>query len=312
MSHHTHATDDTHEERSPRSFIVLSIAAALITIALKGAAYWLTGSVGLLSDAMESVVNLMAAGVTFWVLTVAALPPDEEHTYGHSKAEYFASGAEAVLILLAAAGIFYAAVQRILHPAPLGEVWIGVVISVVASGVNGYVALILLKAGKRLHSIGLTADAHHLLTDVWTSAGVIAGIVLVHLTGWLILDPIVAILMALNIVRIGVRLLDDTLHGLLDTALPAPDQRVIQDALEPFRERGIEFHAFRSRMSGRRRFVSMHVLVPGAWTVQAGHDVCDDVEQRIAEALPRTTVFTHLEPFEDPAAFRDQSLDRDR
>lgn len=311
MSEATPYTAPPKAERSPRSFIVLSIIAAVVTIALKGAAYLLTDSVGLLSDAMESVVNLIAALVAFWVLTVAELPPDEEHTYGHSKAEYFSSGVEAGLILLAAAGITYAAAQRILNPAPLDDVWIGVSISVVASAVNGYVALILMRAGKQLQSISLTADAHHLITDVWTSVGVIAGVLLVKATGWLVLDPILAMLVAANIVRIGVRLLDDTLHGLLDTALPATDQETIQGALKPFRAKGIEFHAFRSRMSGRRRFVSMHVLVPGSWTVQQGHDVCEEVERGIIVAMPRTTVFTHLEPLEDPVAFGDQSLDRE-
>jgi cation diffusion facilitator family transporter len=241
---------------------------------------------------------------------VAALPPDEEHTYGHTKAEYFSSGVEAVLIMVAAAGIAWAAAGRLLHPAPLEDVWIGAGISVVASAVNGGVAFVLLRAGERLHSIGLKADAHHLFTDVWTSAGVIAAILLVKATGWLILDPLIAIGVALNIVRIGVRMLDDTVHGLLDTALPSADQQTIRDVLAPFRERGIEFHAFRSRMSGQRRFVSMHILVPGSWTVQQGHDLCEEIERSLCEAMPRTTIFTHLEPLDDPAAFIDQTLDR--
>lgn len=309
MPKHPHEAEST-TARTPRSYILLSILAAIITIALKAMAYRITNSVGLLSDATESVVNLVAALVAFWVLTVAALPPDEEHTYGHSKAEYFSSGVEAVLILAAAAGIVWVAIRRFMHPTPLTQVSLGLGISMVAAAVNGGTAWVLWRAGKRLDSISLRADAHHLYLDVWTSVSVLVSVLLVQLTGWLVLDPLIAIAVAMNIVYIGYRLLDDTIHGLLDTAMPAADQEIVARTLEQFRRDGIEFHAFRSRVSGPRRFLSMHVLVPGGWTVQKGHDLCETIERSLVDALPRLTVFTHLEPCEDPRAFADQGLDR--
>ncbi|HEY3267266.1 MAG TPA: cation diffusion facilitator family transporter [Armatimonadota bacterium] len=298
------------QQASPRKYAALSIGAAVLTIGLKSAAFLATGSVGLLSDAMESVVNLVAALVAFWALSIAALPPDEEHAYGHTKAEYFSSGVEAALILLAAVGIAIAAVERLRQPEPLAHVWVGLGIATLASLVNGGVSVTLMRAGKRMHSITLQADAAHLMTDVWTSGGVFVGVVLVEITHWLPLDPIVAILVAANIVFTGYRLMDNTIHGLLDTALPGEDRQKVVDVLAPYRERGIEFHAFRSRSSGNRRFMSMHVLAPGAWTIQQGHDLCEEIEHSILEVLPRSTVFTHLEPQEDPLAFADQTLDR--
>jgi cation diffusion facilitator family transporter len=302
----------TGSERSARPYAVLAIAAAALTIGLKFIAYLLTGSVGMLSDAAESVVNLLAAIVAFWILTVAARPPDEEHTYGHSKAEYFSSGLESSLILVAAGGIVWAAVGRLIHPQPLENVGIGLGVSLLATAINGSVAFVLLRAGRRLRSITLTADAQHLLTDVWTSIGVVVGVLLVQLTGWLALDPLIALAVSLNIVWTGLRLLSDTAHGLLDTALPAADQQVISAVLERYASQGVDFHALRTRSAGQRRFVSMHVLVPGEWTVQHGHSLCEQIEHAIIEALPKTTVFTHLEPLEDPASWADQGLDRVR
>ncbi len=297
--------------KSARAYAMLSIAAAIATIALKFGAYLLTNSVSLFSDAAESVVNLVAAIVAVWALSLAAQPPDEEHTFGHSKAEYFSSGLEGALILIAALSIGVAALDRLIHPQPIQKVDTGLVLSLVATAINGGVALILLRAGKRLRSITLRADAHHLLTDVWTSVGVVVGLLLVQLTGKLFLDPIIAIIVAANIVWAGFRLLKETGYGLLDTALPLAEQKIITDLLAPYYDRqGILFHAMRSRVAGSRRFVSFHILVPGDWTVQRGHDLSEEIEVAISRALPSTHIITHLEPLEDPVSWEDQGLDR--
>lgn len=297
--------------RSARSYAFLSIAVALITIVLKFVAYRLTNSVGLLSDAIESFVNLIAALVALWALSLAAKPPDSEHAFGHSKAEYFSSAAEGALIVVAAISIAVEAWGRLWHPQPLEQVGIGLGLSLLASALNGGVAMILLRAGRRLRSVTLRADAHHLLTDVWTSAGVLLGIVLVSLTGWLILDPIIAIAVAINIVWTGFKLLRETGSGLLDAALPAAEQDTIRQILSQYESQGIHFHALRTRAAGSRRFISFHVLVPGRWTVQQGHDLCEAIELALVQALPETTVTTHLEPIEDPASWDDQQLDRE-
>ncbi|HET9222116.1 MAG TPA: cation diffusion facilitator family transporter [Roseiflexaceae bacterium] len=301
---------DRPAEIPARAYALLSVGAAVVTIALKTGAYVVTGSVGLLSDAVESLINLAAALVAFWALTLASRPPDAEHAYGHTKAEYFASAVEGVLILIAAVGIVLTAWERLLHLRPLEQVWLGVTISLAAAAVNGAVALILLRTGQRLRSITLVADAHHLLTDVWTSAGVVLGVALVRLTGWLALDPLIALLVAANIVWTGVRLLRDTANGVLDTALPSSDQARIAAVLAPYKDAGIVFHALRTRTAGQRRFVSLHILVPGAWTIQRGHALAEQIERAIIGALPKTTVFTHLEPVEDPVSWEDQALDR--
>jgi cation diffusion facilitator family transporter len=298
------------QRREPRSYIVLSIAAAVATIGLKFTAFLLTGSVGLLSDAAESLVNLVAAVAAFWALTVAARPPDEEHAYGHTKAEYFSSGFEGALILVAAGTIAVTAINRLLHPQPLENVGVGLAVSIAATVVNGAVAMVLLRAGRRLNSITLRADGHHLLTDVWTSLGVVAGVLLVQLTGVLVLDPLVALVVALNITWTAVRIMRDTAHGLLDTALPPKDQALIARVLTRYEADGIGFHALRTRQSGQRRFVSLHVLVPGDWSIKRGHDLCEQIERDIRDELPMITVFTHLEPVEDPASMEDQELDR--
>jgi cation diffusion facilitator family transporter len=300
----------TTSQRAPAFYAKVSIAAALVTIGLKIAAWRLTGSVGMLSDAAESVVNLVAALIALWALTVAARPPDESHAFGYSKAEYFASGAEGFLILAAAFGIAVAAWSRWQHPRPIADAWVGIGVSVAASLVNGAVAAVLLRAGNRLRSITLRADAHHLLTDVWTSAGVIVGIALVALTGWLRLDPLIAFAVAVNIVWTGWRLVRETGLGLLDRSLPDEERRAITGALIPFQEQGILFHAIRTRVAGPRHFVSMHVLAPGNWTVQRGHDLCESIEAAVRQALPQATVFTHLEPREDPVSWEDRGLDR--
>jgi cation diffusion facilitator family transporter len=296
--------------QTARPYTFLSIGAALMTIGLKTGAYFLTGSVGLLSDALESGINLVAALAAFWALSFAATPADEDHPFGHNKAEYFSSGLESILIVVAAIGIAVVAVGRLSTPQPLEQLGVGLFLTLVATAINGGVAWILLRAGKRLRSITLRADAHHLFTDVWTSGGVILGIFLVKLTGWLILDPIIALCVAASILVSGVKLLQETSAGLLDTSLPLEERDRITNIFSRYEPQGIHFHALRTRVSGSRRFVTFHVLVPGSWTVQEGHDLCEDVEEAIVEALPGANVVSHLEPLEDPKSWTDLELDR--
>ena len=291
-------------------FAWLSIGAAVLTISLKTTTYFLTGSVGLLSDALESVVNLAAALMALAMLTLAARPPDEEHAYGHGKAEYFSSGVEGALIVLAAAVIAWTAWGRLLAPQPLERVGIGLAISLVATAINFAVAQVLRLAGKRYTSITLDADARHLMTDVWTSAGVVLGIGAVALTGWERLDPIIALLVAVNIVWSGVQLVRRSALGLLDTALPKEEQAAIQNVLHHYQELNIQFHALRSRQAGARRFMSIHVLVPGTWTVHEGHTLLEQLERDIRLAVPHLTIFTHLEALDDPTSWQDETLDR--
>lgn len=292
-------------------FAWLSIGAALATMALKAGAYLLTGSVGLLSDALESSVNLVAAIVALVALTVAERPADEQHAFGHGKAEYFSAGVEGALILVAAGSIAYAAVDRLLNPIELQDLGVGLAISVVAAAVNGAVALVLLRAGRAHRSITLEADGKHLLTDVWTSAGVVVGVGLVAVTGWEPLDPLVAIAVAINIVVSGVVLVRRSVSGLMDAALSDDELAEVEAVLDRYRADGVVFHALRTRQAGRQRFVSMHVLVPGAWTVQRGHDLVEGLELEVRAVLPDAIVDTHLEPVEDPASWLDADLDRD-
>ncbi|HEU5101822.1 MAG TPA: cation diffusion facilitator family transporter, partial [Roseiflexaceae bacterium] len=283
----------------------LSIAAAVLTIALKAAAYFITGSVGLLSDALESVVNLAAAVMALAMLTIAARPPDEDHTYGHAKAEYFSSGVEGALILVAAASIIAAALPRLFAPQPIEQPGLGLGVSVVASLVNLGVALVLRRAGRHYRSITLEADATHLMTDVWTSAGVLVAIGAVVVTGWEWLDPIVALAVAANIIWSGSSLMRRSVLGLMDTALPREQQQAVREIQQRYAQKGIKFHALRSRQSGARSFVSMHVLVPGAWTVQRGHQLLERIEADIRQVIPSVTVFTHLESLDDPSSWED-------
>jgi cation diffusion facilitator family transporter len=299
----TAMTSNIVDRSSLKRFAWLSIGAAILTIGLKAIAYLVTGSVGLLSDALESLVNLAGAIMALAMLTIAARPPDEDHAFGHSKAEYFSSVVEATLILVAAGSIMVVAVPRLITPRPLEQVGLGLGVSVVASLVNLAVARVLLRAGKQHHSITLEANARHLLTDVWTSAGVLVGVGAVALTGWLRLDPIVAILVAANIVRTGVGIMRQSVSGLMDTALPAEDQNKLHEALAPYTQQGIQYHAIRTRQSAAQQFVSLHLLVPGNWTVQRGHRLLESIEADIRRALPRATVFTHLESLEDPASW---------
>jgi cation diffusion facilitator family transporter len=288
----------------------LSIAAAVATISLKTTAWLVTGSVGLLSDAVESVVNLVAAVVAMAALRWAGKPADEEHAYGHAKAEYFSAGVEGALIVLAATGIAITGVDRLLHPQPIEDVAIGLAVAVVASLINLAVGLLLLRTGRRERSITLEADGRHLLTDVWTSVGVIAGVAGVALTGWEPLDALIALAVAVNIVVTGSSLVRRAVGGLMDRGLGEPERRRIDEVLARFEGDGVRFHALRTRQAGRRAFVSVHVLVPGAWTVRRGHDVVEAVEAALRERLPYATVFTHLEPAEDPRSFEDTALDR--
>ena len=288
----------------------LSIAAAIATILLKGAAWQMTGSVGLLSDAIESFVNLAGAIMALWMLTLAARPADDDHAHGHGKAEYFSSAFEGFLILLAAGSIGYAAIGRLMHPQALEAVAAGLLVSVVASIINFATARTLMRVGRTHNSITLEADAHHLMTDVWTSAGVIAGVGLVWLTGWLWLDPALALLVAMNIVWTGWQLMQRSAAGLMDVSLPAEQLAQVEALLTGYRTRGLEFHALRTRQAGSRVFVTLHVLVPGSWTVQVGHDWSERIEADIRLALPHAHVTTHLEPIEDPVSMVDQELDR--
>jgi cation diffusion facilitator family transporter len=293
-----------------RKFALLSIAAALSTIGLKALAWWLTGSVGLLSDALEATVNLAGATVTLAMLTIAALPPDDEHAYGYGKAEYFASGLEGTLILIAAVLIAYTAVERLITPQPIAHAGTGLVISAVASLINFLVSRSLSKAGRRYRSVALEADAQHLMTDVWTSAGVIAGVAAVAVTGWERLDPLIALAVAVHIVWTGVRLMRRSAQGLLDHALPADELLTLERVLERYRAQGLDFHALRTRQAGARSFVSLHVLVPADWTVAQGHDMAHQVEDAIRAALPDASVLTHVEPIGYPESYRDMDLDR--
>ena len=304
-------TDQIKNRASLTRFAWLSIAAALATITLKTGAYLLTGSVGLLSDALESFVNLAGAVMALSMLTIAARPADESHVYGHSKAEYFASVTEGVLVLGAAAGILSAAVSRLFQPRELEQLGLGLGVSIAASVINLVVARILLRVGKERRSITLEADAHHLMTDVWTSAGVIGGVAVAGITGWSLLDPLVAIVVALNIIWTGIQLVGRSIPGLMDAALPAQEQSLIQEVMEKYRQRGVNFHALRTRQAAARRFISVHVLVPGEWTVHDAHHVAEDFESDIREALGSVvTVFTHLEPVEDELSMEDIYLDR--
>ena len=298
---------------SPQSltrFAWLSIAAAIATMLLKTAAWRLTGSVGLLSDALESLVNLAGALMALAMLSVAARPPDEDHPHGHGKAEYFSAGVEGSLIVIAAVSIAVAAVDRLLHPRALQQVGLGLAVSVVASLVNLGVALVLLRAARVNRSVTLQANAHHLLTDVWTSAGVLVGVGAVALTGWPRLDPIVALAVAANIVWTGGRIVLESVGGLMDAALPEHEVAVLRRLLDAYASQGIEYHALRTRRAGSLRFVSVHVLVPPDWSVQRGHDVLEQIEGEIRRALPPVTILTHLEPLGDPLAMDDQHLHR--
>jgi cation diffusion facilitator family transporter len=291
-------------------FAALSIVAALVTIALKVLAWWLTDSVGLLSDAIEGTINIVGATVALAMISVAARPPDEDHAFGYTKAEYFASGLEGTLILIAAIAIGFVAVDRLITPRPLELVGPGLVVSAGAALINYVVARRLYEAGRHYRSIALEADARHLMTDVWTSAGVIAGVAAVWLTGWERLDPLIALAVAANIVWSGYKLMQRSIHGLLDRALPADQLQALERVLDRYRARGIDFHALRTRQAGARSFVTLHVLVPADWKVAQGHNLAHEVEMDIRAALPDAAVLTHVEPLGYPESYQDADFDR--
>lgn len=298
-----------HEIENARAaltrFAWISIGASILTIALKSAAYLLTNSVGFLSDAVESLVNLAAGIMALIMLTIAARPADESHAYGHSKAEYFSSATEGILILVAAGGIIYTAAKRLFAPQPLELLGIGLAVSVAAALVNFATARALMQAGRRENSITLEADAQHLMADVWTSVGIIAGMGIVALTGWQILDPIIAILVGVNIIWTGYQLFRRSVAGLMDASLPEEERQVIERVMAKYRERGVSFHALRTRQSAARRFISVHVLAPGAWTLHDAHHIAEDFEGDIRKELRDAIVHTHLEPVDDEISMKD-------
>lgn len=284
-------------------FAWLSIAVAVATISLKAGAYLLTGSVGLLSDAAESIVNLVAAIVALVALKVAAQPFDDKHHFGHTKAEYFSAAVEGLMIFVAAVYIIWTAAQRIVHPTSLENVGIGLGISVFASALNGAVAVVLMRAGRQHRSVTLVADGKHLLTDVWTSVGVVVGVLLVGLTGWLRLDPIIALLVGANIIWTGWHLISDALEALMDRAMDDEDHARLSAVLDGFETPQTVFHHVRTRVAGHRQFIYMHVLVPGEWTVQQGHDLVETIEAKLSAEFPDAEVMTHMEPLEDPRSY---------
>lgn len=301
----------TMQVKSLNKYLYLSVAAAVVTILLKCYAYIVTGSMGLLSDALESFVNLFAAVFALIMLRLSQKPADKGHEFGHEKAEYFSSAAEGALILVAAFSIIWSAVPRIIHPAPLENIHIGLFFSMVASVVNLVVGILLIRNGRKRRSFVLEADGKHLITDVWTTAGVIVGIGMVKITGWLLIDPIIAILVAVNIIYTGYTLISRSASGLMDATIPEEDLQKIRNYLGSLQVKEIEYHSLLTRVAGQRKFISLHLLVPGAWTVKQGHDWADKVEETIIGLFDEpVTVSTHIEPVDDPASMEDIGIDR--
>ena len=299
------------KKESLKKFAYLSIAAAVVTIGLKFFAYLYTGSMGLLSDALESCVNLVAAVVALIMIHISEKPADEGHEFGHTKAEYFSSAIEGSLILVAAFSIIWSAVPRLIAPQPIENVGLGLLISTSASLVNLGVALVLISNGKKRKSLLLEADGKHLMTDVWTSAGVIAGVLIVKLTGFLILDPVIAVLVALNIIWTGFTLIKRSANGLMDASITEEELKKVKEYLDGLKTDTIEYHSLMTRQAGQRKFISLHLLVPGEWSVQQGHDFAEKIEESIEDMFSEpVTVSSHIEPIEDPASMRDIGIDR--
>ncbi len=299
-------------QRTLLRLMLLSVAAALVTIALKAAAAVITGSVGFLSDAMESGVNLVAALAGLWAVRLAARPPDRSHHFGHGKAEYLSAAFEGSLIFVAAGAILWTSVRRLVDPVPLDQPALGLALSTVAALVNLAVGVVLVRAGRRSRSIALEADGRHLLTDVLTSAGVLVGIALVAITDWYVLDPIVALLVGVNILFTGYGLLRRSVTGLLDASLSSEDTARVNEVLDGLRRRdGVDFHALRTREAGRQRFIYVDLLVPGDWTVKRGHDLANELGDAIGEALTGARTFVHIEPIEDPSSYDHDDLPPD-
>lgn len=288
----------------------LSVVTAIATISLKSLAYFLTGSVSLLSDALESVINLVAAAFALWMLIIAARPADEDHPFGHYKAEYFAGALEGALIGMASLSIFWVAFQRLFDPQPIEQLGIGLFISGVASVLNLIVGQLLIRTGKANRSVALEADGHHLMTDVWTSVGVIFALIVVNLTGWFILDPIIAMLVALNILKTGYEVIKRSTLGLMDTVINDEDMEAVTSVLDGYVEKDrIDYHALRTRQSGSRIFISVHILMPDEWSIKRGHELIDKIEDDLRAAVEGCIVFTHMEPINDPASMADIELE---
>lgn len=301
----SHSHHRSNGRKDLLKFAYLSIAAAVVTIAMKFGAYVLTGSVGLLSDALESTVNLVAAVIAVMALRVASKPADDVHHYGRGKAEYLSAAVEGFMIFAAAAAILITAVPRLFEGEQLEELGLGLIITVLATAINGSVGVVLLRAGRKHRSATLEADGHHLLTDVWTSGGVIVGIFLVLVTHWTILDPLIAIAVAINIMVIGVKLIRGSLRSLLDAAIPDSEQDAIVEVLRKHSHDGITFHGLQTRESGVQRFMTVHMLVPGDWTVASSHDCSDEVEKALKAAVSDLSVLIHVEPIDDPRSYGD-------
>lgn len=298
-------------KKSLSSYAWLSVLAAVVTIGLKVSVYLYTNSVSFLSDALESFINLAAAFLAVWMIRIAEKPPDDDHEFGHDKAEYFSSGIEGTLIFLAAVGISIAAVPRLFAPRPITNIGIGLAISMVAALINLIVGRILIKVGKQNDSIVLEADGRHLMTDVWTSVGIFVAIGIVGLTDWFILDPIIALIVAVSIAWTGYRLIRRSVLGLMDTVIKPETTKIIIGILDKYVESlGIDYHAFRTRRSGARKFIYFHLLVPDEWTVKKGHELAHEIEEEILQTIPHSAVFIHLEPLEDPASLQDIELFR--
>ncbi len=285
------------EQKTIERFLFLSIAAAVVTIALKSAAAYLTGSVGFLSDALESVVNLVAAVVALIATRIAAKPADANHNFGHGKSEYVSALVEGAMIFVASAMIIYTAISRLLNPTPLEQVSIGLLLSVAATVINLGVGVALVKAGKRYRSAALNADGHHLLTDVWTTVGVLVGIAAVALTGWLWLDPAIALLVGVNILWTGCKLLQSSLSNLISEALPPEDVNVLNEVIADFEaQHHVSIDDLKTMASGRHRIIYLTMTVPRQWTVEYAHELADDLEAAIAHALPDSHSMIHTEP----------------
>lgn len=299
------------QDRGIERYAWLAVAAAVLTLSLKWLAWWVTGSVGLLSDAIEGFVNLSAALLALWMLRLAASPPSEDHPYGLSKAEYFAAGIEGALIVIAAASIIVSAIPRLFEPRPIETPGLGLGLSALAALINLGVAVVLIRVGREQHSITLEADGRHLMTDVWTSAGVIAAVGIVLATGWLILDPLIALAVGIHIIWAGFALMRRSVSGLLDAAIPRDDRDEIAKLFSEYSRRyGVAFHALRTRQAGARRFISFHILVPDAWSVAQAHGLSEELESRIRALVPNAGVFTHIEPISHPSSYDDMTLDR--
>ncbi|MEA4942916.1 MAG: cation diffusion facilitator family transporter [Propionicimonas sp.] len=288
------------DQRGLERFVWLSLGVSVVVLAIKLVAAVLTGSVGLWSDALESTVNVVAAGVALWAMKLSAKPADHNHDFGHGKAEYFSAAIEGAMIFVAAGVIVVGAVLRFFRPVELERLDLGLLLSAVATVINLAVGLVLVRAGRRYRSITLEADGKHLLTDVWTSAGVLVAIGLVLLTGWVWFDPLIALLVGLNILYTGYGLVRRATVGLLDGTLPPQDVATVNEVLHELAGHpAVQIAEIKTRESGRQRFVYATITVPGEWTVKRSHDLADDVEHAVARALPGTTTFVHIEPSED-------------